>query len=161
MEFHKVSDMIVVGAGTAGFPAAIRAKELDPKLEVLLLEARPNYASSLFMKPSFGLGLPDEEWYKEGVKSGGEPELWRAYADRGRWLYDWLKGIGVRPPDDETWKEMRKMQSIPGPGTIKIFDKVAKEKKVEVLFNHRASRLITDPETRRVLGLKFKKKGKS
>lgn len=159
MEFHKVSDIIIVGAGTAGLPAAIRAKEVDPNVQVVVLEAMPTYASSLLMKPYFALGFPDEEWYREGVKAGGDHELWKVYAERGRWLYEWLKEKGIRPVDDEKWETLRRKQEVPGRQIIEIFDKIAREKNVEILFNHRASRLITQPETRRVIGVRVQTKG--
>ncbi|MEM3551289.1 MAG: FAD-binding protein [Candidatus Bathyarchaeia archaeon] len=154
MEFHKFSDLIVVGAGTAGLPAAIRAKEVDPNVRVTLLEARPNYASSLLMKPYFAIGLPDDEWYHEAVRCGGDPELWKAYTERGQWLYEWLKEKGIHPIDDERWEKPRRKQEISGELIIKTFDRIAREKNVEILFNHRATRLITIPETRRVIGVK-------
>ena len=151
---YKITDIVVVGAGTAGLPAAIRAKEVEPEAQVAVLESRRYYASSLLMKRFFYIGFPDEEFYKAGVNAGGEPELWETYVDRSRWLHEWLREKGIRPVGDKTWKELQRIHIIEGSNILKTLAKCAVEEKVEILFDHRAIRLVTQPETKRVLGVK-------
>lgn len=158
MVFHKETDIIVIGAGTAGLAAAVRAKEVAPNVQVTVLEAMPSYGSSLLTKPYFHLGFPDEEWYQEAVKAGGDPELWRIYCDRGRWLYEWLKEKGIRPVDDEKWEALKRKHEFSGRQLLETLARIAKEKGVEILFNHKATRLIAQPETKRVIGVKVQTK---
>ena len=47
-----------------------------------------------------------------------------------------------------------------GTEMTRTLEKAAKEKGVEIKVSHRATRLIVDPPTRRVLGLKVKVKGR-
>jgi fumarate reductase flavoprotein subunit len=168
------SDIIVVGAGTAGLPAAWVAADKGAK--VCVLELLPYAAPSLSLinvGPAFAgtdvqkeLGIDDspEDYYKDGVElAKGDPELWRVFADNQLETYYWCQQIGMgfgkelfAPPAH------RKKRGIWKKGTemTRVLEKAAKEKGVEILFSHRAERLIVDPPTRRVLGLKVKVKDK-
>ncbi|MFC1867282.1 FAD-binding protein [Thermodesulfobacteriota bacterium] len=167
------ADIIVVGAGTAGFPAAIVAADAGAK--VVLLELLPMTAPSLGLinvGPAFAgtdvqkeLGIEDspEEYYKDGVElAHGDPELWRVFADNQLDTYYWCQEIGMNfgkdlfpPPGHRIkrgiWKKGTEM--------TRALEKTAKAKEnIDIKFSHRATRLITDPDTGRVLGLKVKVK---
>lgn len=166
------TDVLVVGAGTAGFPAAIMAA--DAGCRAAVLELLPYAAPSLGLinvGPAFAgtdvqkeLGIEDspEEYYKDGVElAQGDPELWRAFADNQLETYYWCQQIGMNlgkelfpPPGHRIkrgiWKKGSEM--------VRTLEKAANAKKVDIKFSHRATRLITDPDTCRVLGLKVKVK---
>src|SRR4030042_1227537 len=102
------ADIVVVGGGNTGLPAAITAH--DKGVNVMVLEASGGMASSLAMiaggTPFTGTdlqkaeGIKDslDQLYNEAVKvSGGEPELWRAIADRQEEVYRWLVSLGAKP----------------------------------------------------------------
>ncbi|MEM3551405.1 MAG: FAD-binding protein [Candidatus Bathyarchaeia archaeon] len=177
MEFHKVSDIIIVGAGNAGLPAAIRAKELEPETEVTVIEVHSTLASSLLMKTKYALhftgtelqkslGIEDspELLCKDGVAAGGDPELWKAYTERNPWLFNWLRKMGINPMLNEISTgsifSRPRIHWFNGPHLINTLYKEAKNRGVEILFKHRGIRLITKPETRRVIGIKVQSDGK-
>lgn len=169
------ADIVVVGAGTAGLPAACIAA--DAKAKVCVLELLPYTAPSLSLinvGPSFAgtdiqkkLGINDspEEYYKDGVELGkGNPELWRVFADNQLDTYHWCQEIGMELGKDGMFSPPghRIMRSYwkKGSEMTRALEKAAKEKGVDIKFSHRATRLIADPSTRRVLGLKVKVKDK-
>lgn len=168
------ADVIVVGAGTAGFPAAIAATDAGAK--VVILELLPYAAPSLGLinvGPAFAgtdvqkeQGIEDspEEYYKDGVElAEGDPELWRAFADKQLDAYYWCQEIGMNfgkdlfpPPGHRIKRGIWKK----GPEMVRTLEKTAKAKGVDIKYSHRATRLISDLNTGRVLGLKVKVKEK-
>jgi len=167
------ADVIVVGAGTSGLPAATVAAEAGAKVTVL--ELMSYCASSLAIinvGPAFAgtdeqkaAGIEDspEQYYKDGVeRAKGDPEMWRVYTDNHLEVYRWCKEIGMK------FDQLRHIMThsatrgfvANGADMLKCLEKAAKDKGVETLFLHRAMRLITDPETGRVLGLKVRVKDK-
>ena len=167
------ADIVVVGAGTAGLPAAIEAADAGAK--VVVLEILPLCAPSLGLinvGPAFAgtdvqkeLGIEDspEQYYKDGVENGkGDPEIWRAFADNQLETYYWCQKIGMgfgkdlmAPPAQRRIRGIWKK----GADMVRTLEKTAKEKGVDIKFSHRATRLITDPMTGRVIGVKVKSKG--
>ncbi len=168
------ADILVVGAGTAGFPAAWAAADAGAK--VCILELLPYTAPSLSIinvGPAFAgtdvqkeQGIEDspEEFYKDGVElAKGDPVIWRAFADNQLETYYWCQQIGMgigkqlfAPPSHRRkrgiWKKGSEM--------TRTLEKAAKDKGVEIKFSHRALRLMVDPSTHRILGLKVKVKDK-
>ncbi len=168
------ADIVVVGAGTAGLPAAIEAKDAGAK--VILLEILPHCAPSLGLinvGPAFAgtdvqkeLGIEDspEEYYKDGVElAKGDPEMWRSFADNQLETYYWCQKIGMNFGKElMTPAAHRRKRGIwkKGADMVRILEKTCKEKGVDLRFSHRATRLITDPTTGRVIGVKVKVKDK-
>jgi fumarate reductase flavoprotein subunit len=168
------ADVIIVGAGTAGLPAAWVAADAGAK--VCVLELLPYTAPSLSLinvGPAFagtdvqkeqGINDSPEEYYKDGVELGlGDPALWRVFADNQLETYYWCQQIGMgfgkelfAPPGHRIkrgiWKKGTEM--------TRCLEKAAKDKGVEIKFNHRALRLIADPQTGKILGLQVKIKDK-
>ena len=165
------ADVIVVGAGNAGLPAAITAADKGAKVTVL--EAWGGPASSLALiaggTPFAGTDLQKEEGivdspdrlFKDAVEiSGGSPDLWRVLADRQLETYEWLKGLGAKsielilgPGHDEM--RIHRWEGH-GARVLKILRETAEKRGVEILFKHRAERLILDPATDRVIGVSAK-----
>ncbi len=168
------ADIVVVGAGTAGLPAAIEA--VDAGVKVVVLDILPLCAPSLGLinvGPAFAgtdvqkeLGIEDspEQYYKDGVELGkGDPEIWRAFADNQLETYYWCQKIGMNLGKElMTPSAHRRKRGIwkKGADMVRTLEKTAKEKGVDIKFSHRATRLITDPVTGRVIGVKVKVKDK-
>jgi fumarate reductase flavoprotein subunit len=169
------ADVIVVGGGNSGLPAAITA--CDKGARVMVLEVSGGMASSLAMiaggTPFTGTDLQKKEGikdspdqlYKEAVKvSGGSPELWRALADRQEEVYRWLKSLGAKPEKVLLAPGHLVRRSIKfeghGPALCKVLRDAAAKKNIDIRYHHRALKLIQDPESGRVIGVSAKHENK-
>jgi len=165
------ADVIVVGAGNAGLPAATVAAEAGAK--VAILELMSYCASSLGIITG-GVGFVDldaekeqgttgtvEQYYKERLDlSKGDLEFWKVFADNQFEVYKWCKEIGMNLVPNPARIGGRGFRAE-GAGMLKCLEKAARGAGAEILFLHRATRLITDPKTGRVLGLKVTVKDKT
>jgi fumarate reductase flavoprotein subunit len=168
------ADIIVVGGGNTGLPAAITA--YDKGIRVIVLETSGGMASSLAMiaggTPFTGTDLqkaedikdsPDQ-LYKEAVKvSGGDPQLWRAIVDRQEEVYEWLKSLGAKPEKVLLAPGHLVRRSIKfvghGPALCKVLREATAKKKIDVRYKHRAKKLIVDGG--RVIGITAESGGKN
>jgi fumarate reductase flavoprotein subunit len=168
------ADVVIVGAGTAGFPAAIEAHDAGAK--TVILEILPIIAPSLPLinvGPAFAgtdiqekQGIKDspEEYYKDGIElAKGDPELWQVFSVAQLETYHWCKKIGMTfeprlfsPPGHRITRGIWKK----GGEMLRSLEKAARDRGIEVKIQHRATRLITDPMTGRVVGLKVREKDK-
>lgn len=172
-QWENEADVVVVGAGNAGLPAAIMAADAGAK--VVVLETMPYTASSLALVqvgPAFagtdiqkaeGIDDSPELFFRDGMeKAKGLPEMWRLFTDYQLDTYYWSKKIGLK---------FGELFALPGHSTkrgffidaenwLQILERTAREKKVEIKFLHRAMRLIRNPQSGRIAGLKVKVKGK-
>jgi len=170
------TDVLIVGAGTAGLPAGVVAAEAGAKTTILEGTKTCGGSGNLIMVgASFGgtdiqkkQGIDDspELRYRDGVEvAHGTPEMWRVYCDHELDLYEWFKDLGIHP-----WTE--DLLTLPGHSAPRLhryvgtpveqrIEKEARDKGAEILTQHRAKRLIADPETGRVLGAKVDAKGKT
>ncbi len=166
------SDVIVVGGGTAGIPAAIKVAEAG--LKATVLETRKMCGGSFRMvwgstefacteeQKEKGIDDSPDLLYDDMVKvAGADPELARAYADNQLEAYRWLKEEGIKFPG---------LGSLPGNsrpralGLLTIgnmgvkmsqaIENRARRMGVEILTGHRATRLVTDPTTGKVIGVR-------
>jgi fumarate reductase flavoprotein subunit len=168
------ADIIVVGGGNTGIPAAITAHDKGAK--VMVLEVSGGMASSLAMiaggTPFTGTdlqkaeGIKDspDQLYKEAVKvSGGDPKLWRAIADRQEEVYRWLKSLGAKPEKVLLAPGHVVRRSIKfeghGPALCKILQNALKKSGIDVRYKHRAKKLIVD--NGRVIGVTAESDGKT
>jgi len=169
------ADVIVVGGGNAGLPAAITAYDKGSK--VIVLEASGGMASSLAMiaggTPFTGTDLQKAEGikdspdnlYKEATEvSGGSPELWRALADRQEEVYEWLKSIGAKPEQVLLAPGHLLRRSIKfeghGPALCKLLREAVASKDIDIRYHHRVSKLIQDADNGRVIGVAAEHDGK-
>jgi len=168
------ADVIVVGGGNTGIPAAITAHDKGAK--VMVLETSGGMASSLAMiaggTPFTGTdlqkaeGIKDspDQLYKEAVKvSGGDPELWRAIADRQEEVYTWLKSLGAKPEKVLMAPGHLLRRSVKfeghGPALCNVLRTALKKSGIDVRYKHRARRLIVD--NGRVVGVTAESGGKN
>lgn len=169
------ADVIVVGGGNAGLPAAITAHDKGTK--VMVLETSGGMASSLAMiaggtpftrtdlQKAEGIKDSPDQLYKEAVEvSGGSPELWRALVDRQEEVYEWLKSLGAKPEAVLLAPGHLVRRSIKfeghGPALCKVLRDAATKKKIDTRFKHRAQKLIVEPESGRVIGVSAKQDNK-
>jgi fumarate reductase flavoprotein subunit len=160
------ADVIVVGGGNTGIPAAITAH--DKGVKVMVVEVSGGMASSLAMiaggtpftntdlQKAEGIEDSPDQLYEEAVKvSGGDPELWRVLADRQAEVYEWLKSLGAKPEKVLLAPGHQVRRSIKfeghGPALCKILQNALKNSGVDVRYRHRARRLIVD--NGRVIGV--------
>jgi fumarate reductase flavoprotein subunit len=169
------ADIIVIGGGNAGLPAAITAHDKGAK--VIVIEASSGMASSLAMiaggtpftntdmQEKEGIKDSPDQFYDEAVKvSGGDPEIWRALADRQSEVYRWLLSIGAKPvklvlAPGHVVRRMIQFEGH-GPALCQILRKATQDKKIDVRYKHRTQKLIVDPESGRVIGVSAKSDGK-
>lgn len=169
------ADIVVIGAGNAGLPAAITAREKGAS--VIVLEAWTGPASSLAMIGGGTLFVGTDLQKKEGVDDsvdkclkevlqliGGRPEIWKALLERNVEVYEWLKSLGAKPVGlfHSPGHGERRAHRFEGHGArlLKILRDAAVEKGAKLLFEHRAEQLIMDAAKGRVIGVRAKHKDK-
>jgi fumarate reductase flavoprotein subunit len=170
------TDVLIVGGGTAGLPAGVAAAEAGAKTTILELAKICGGSGNLIMVgASFGgtdiqkkQGVEDspELRYRDGVEVAfGEPEMWRVYCDHELELYEWFKEMGIVPWTEELLPvpghSVPRLHRYVGAPVEQRIEKEARDKGAEILFEHRAKRLIQDPLTERVLGAAVEVKGKT
>lgn len=168
------TNLLIVGAGTAGLPAALVAAEAG--LKVTVLEKMPYTGGSLTVsgatvaaantKFSEGLNLgdsPDKHFF-ETLKMGdykNDPVLLKLLTDNAGSSIDWLSDLGVafknNQPDFAT---EHALYDVPRTYTIdkgaasvaKLLTEKVKDAGVELLLNTRAVEVIQD-RAGRVIGI--------
>ena len=176
-KFDHEADVVVVGGGAAGLPAAIVVAEQE--LKVMVLESRPKCSGSLAIGAGdFAVAGSDEQkeqgiedspdiFYKDMVDvCGADPELARAYVDNQIHAYRMLKQGGIEFPKIIPFSGHSRDRCLgwlfgKGPVIIKILKDRAENKGAEILLSHRATRLVIDSETGRVIGLMAEVKGET
>jgi len=163
------TDVLVVGAGNAGLTAAITARDIGVKVGIL--ESMPYCASSLALTevgPAFAgtdiqkeQGIIDspEDFFNDGMeRAKGTPELWRLFADHQLDTYNWCKSLGLpfrklfAPPGHKA----KRAFFIKGDAWLKIIEANARDRGADILFLHRAMRLIVDPQTSKISGVQVR-----
>jgi fumarate reductase flavoprotein subunit len=169
------TDVLIIGGGTAGIPAGIAVIEAGSKATLLELTSSCGgsgrmigvgaaFAGTDFQKKT-GIEDSPDVLVRDGVEvAGGSPELWRVYADNQIETFNWLESIGCPPESDFCvpggGHRIRRIHRYVGSKVMSAIYKQAKEKGVEILFKHRATRLIWSENKGRVLGAKVSLKDK-
>ena len=172
------TDVLIIGGGTAGLPAAIKVREAGQKATVL--ESRPQCGGSLGMivgavafagtdeQKAAGIKDSPDMFYDDLVNVGGAvPEIARTVADTQLEAYNIFKqekfiwpGI-VALPGHCAVRGFGWMLNY-GPLVVKTLENRARKDGAEILFHHKATRLIIDGDTDRVIGAKVEvKKGET
>ncbi len=175
-KWDYTTDVLIVGAGTAGLPAGAVAAEAGAKTTILELTTICGGSGNVIMVgASFGgtdiqkkQGIEDSPAlrYKDGVEvAHGDPDLWRVYTDHELDTYNWFKEMGVYPTTEELLAlpghSAPRLHRYVGAPVMKTIEKYTRDKGAEILLEHRATRLIADPKTDRILGAKVQVKGKT
>jgi len=165
------ADVLVVGAGTAGLPAATVISEAGNKVAVLelmsycasslaLIHVGPAFAGTDEQKEE-GTEDSPEKFYEDGIeRAKGSPEIWKVFTEHQLETYRWCQEIGMKFEENFALPghSVRRGLISNGVHMLRRLEKAAKASGAEIKFLHRATRLITDPQTGRVLGLKVKVK---
>lgn len=174
-------DVIIIGAGTAGLPAAIFAAERSDK--VLVLDAAPEIGGTLHLssgqmsaagtklQKSKGIEDTPQKHYDDIMrisKNTADPTMVRLAVDHAAETLDWLEEIGFEPIEGhpvkgqahEPYSELR---YVWGPDLGKsilavlkpVFEDVVKSGRVTLKLNTRVTALVQD-DSGAVVGVKAK-----
>ena len=163
------TDILIIGAGTAGLAGAIEAAKAGA--EVVVLEQMPraggslsvcagniNFAGSAYQKQQGIQDAPDK-YYEDGIKvCHGEPALWRAFVDNHLQTYDMIVGLGYKPT--AVWMlpghsaQRSHYFEGGGPELLRLLEEGARKQGVKILFNHKVTRLNVDLAAKRVVGVR-------
>jgi len=169
MKWDHEADVVVIGGGTAGLPAAIRLRENGQKTTVL--EWRPQCGGSLGMivgavafagtdeQKAAGIEDSPDRLTQDLIEVGGSvPEIAKATADAQLEAYDIFRqeefkwpGI-VALPGHSAVRGMGWMLNY-GPLVVQCLENKARKVGAEILFHHRGTKLIQDPSNGRVCGV--------
>ncbi len=162
------ADIVVVGAGGAGFTAAIHAVESGAK--VILLEKMPVIGGSSIicggalcfagtdMQDAEGIKDSNELLYSDMMKVGGNeniPSLVQAYVDHQLETYEWLKSLGVKflKLGIASGMSVPRSHYVKPADLMAILRDQAKAKGVTLVMRTPAHRLAMDEETGRISGV--------
>jgi fumarate reductase flavoprotein subunit len=169
-KWNSEADVIIIGAGTAGLPAGIVVAEAG--CNAVILEAMTSCGGSLNIiggtlvfagtdeQKAAAIDDSPEILYRDLIDvSGAVPELARAYADNQLDAYRMLKEEGVKypglvPHPGHTKVRCHGWMAGLGPKVVEALENRARRRGVEILFKHRATRLITNPQSGRIIGVK-------
>ncbi len=172
---HKLStDLVVVGAGSAGLSAAVQGAELGKK--VILLEKNPYVGGN--SQHAEGLFAVDSEWNRLRADPLTRQEAYEAFIEKQNHLVDpyktkdfvegsgenikWLSSHGIEfeviretPLKDNTWHVIKNFKGTNhGAGLIKGLKEAADKLGVETKLSTPAVELIT--KDGKVIGVKAK-----
>ena len=178
----NVYDVVVIGAGGAGFSAAITASDAGAK--VVLLEKMPNVggnslvsgaemaAAGNWVQKKLGIeGDSVELHYQDTMKGGdfkGDPDVVRTLVENALPAALWCRDvIGVEFQEDNLFffgGHSKKRSLIPKGATglefIQKFSVAAEKRDIPVITNMKAEELLKDKDGR-VVGVKATMDGKS
>jgi len=169
------SDVVIIGGGTAGLPAAAIVGQAGKKATVL--EWRPQCGGSLGMIVGAVAFAGTDEQKAAGVKDGPDlmmkdlvevggavPEIARKVADYQLKAYEMFKKGGfkwpgiVALPGHSATRGMGWMLNY-GPLVVKFLENQARNAGAEILYHHRALKLVC--ENGKILGVKVDVKGQT
>ena len=161
------TDILVIGGGTAGPMAAIKAKEKNPALRVILMEkanVKRSGAISMGMDGLNNAVIPGhatpEQYVKEiTIANDGivEQRAVMAYAERSFSMIQYLDSIGVKFEKDQTGDyNVRKVHHMgtyvlpmpEGHNVKKSLYRTLRRLRVEITNRFMATRLLTAPDGR-------------
>ena len=171
---HTVYDLVIVGAGTAGLPAAIFAAARGAR--VILLDAAPQIGGTLHLSTgqmsaagtrlqrSQGIVDTPDMHYDDVMRISrgtADPLLTRLAVDEAATTFDWLMDRGFRPLEEhpilglghEPYSERRYYWGAEGGRTIlatlrRDFDPLVTERKVDLLLETPVTAMLTDNDGR-------------
>lgn len=166
-KWDKETDVLIIGAGTAGCPAAIAVRKAGFKATIIETTNSTGGSGRVIMvggafygtdlQKELGLDDSPEKAYQDGLNVAmGDADMWRLVADNNLDTYYWLKSIGCPPSQNEILPlpghTVPRLHRYVGGPVHDAIEKATYEAGAEILFGHRAKQLIQDPNTERVLG---------
>lgn len=190
-QWNRVVDVVVIGSGAAGLPAAIRAR--DGGASVVIVEENFDVGGhAMISGGNVALGGGTSLQKKHGIEDSAEQiylehtrpdhpsmryndrEVVRAFADHNVETFEWLIANGITFPDrpnnalqaegtltprrqaPRVWSTDLKetINGTAGSGLMRPLEKSARAKGVEILLEHRMTKIIREnPTSGRVLGI--------
>ncbi|MFW9801770.1 MAG: flavocytochrome c [Candidatus Thorarchaeota archaeon] len=161
-DWYSTMDIIVIGTGFSGLAAAIEA--FDAGSSVIVLEKRSKIGgnsiiaygciNAVYPLKQNAQGIEDSvEKHTEHTWSGGDyranPERIEAVVNEGEATIQWLDGIGVEWEKNiiQGYGSLWPRSHMPVGRGMSIIKKMAdevKKRKIPVLLNHKATRIIRD-----------------
>lgn len=166
----KTWDVIVIGAGSAGLPLAIKAAERGAK--VLQLEADYRIGGTLYwssgqisaagtrLQRSLGIDDSPDEHFRDAqriAKDSIDPVVLRTFVDHAAGMIDWLMDIGFQPAPGtpvageahEAYSTRRYLwgtqQAVSILDTLRpVHEKWVKAGVIDLRLQHRMTELLTD-----------------
>lgn len=172
-EWDQEVDVVFVGTGTALLGAV---KAADAGASVVVLERMPVvggstalsggviYAADTSIQAKAGVSDSKDAMFEDwmnGTRNDADPELVRLVADRASEVVEWFVEHGAEYPTEPDFLYQSGPDPVRRGHTVKeriggaystILARVAKEKGVEILLEHRAKQLFVD-ESGRVVGV--------
>jgi succinate dehydrogenase/fumarate reductase flavoprotein subunit len=189
--WDRVGDIVVVGSGAAGLPAAIRAR--DAGASVIVVEENTdvgghamvsggslNIGGGTAIQQKNGIVDSADQVYLENTRPDhpmtryNDRTVVRAFADHNVEVFDFLVAKGVRFADVKPgllaaegvltprrhpvvrWSDdfRETINGTGGSGLMRALEKSAKESGVEILLQHRMTKIVREnPTSGRVLGI--------
>ncbi|MDR3764766.1 MAG: flavocytochrome c [Acidobacteriota bacterium] len=172
------TDVVVIGAGGAGYNAAITAAQA--KAKVIILEKMPvvggatiisggsmNFPDPKLQEPA-GIKDSPEIMYKQMLAAGdyrGDPELVKVFTDHAPELRAWYESLGIQwagrvfEPFGGLYPRGHNTGAVnAGHDYIRVLNDAAKKLGVEVRTNTRAVALLRDGDHGSVYGVKAEDK---
>jgi fumarate reductase flavoprotein subunit len=170
------TDILIIGAGTAGLAAAIEATKAGA--EVTVVEQMPSCAGSLSVcagninfagsdyQRKQGFEDSPDKYYEDGIKvCHGDATMWRVFVDNHLDTYKMITGLGYKPIAVWRLPEHSAQRSHyfegGGPELLRLLERGSREKGAKILFSHKAQRLFVDPAKKRAVGVKVEKDKKA
>jgi len=171
--WDKEADVVVVGSGAAGGPAAIEAHDAGAK--VLLLEKMPVWGGSLALAGgtsavAVGSKLSDAIAYMVECGEGlVTQEMAAAWAEESAGFLDWLTSIGVSYGEPAAlsahWRDKKGADAVAsyqlgesGADVAASLEEVARNRGIDVMLETPATELVATPDGE-VLGVLAEQKG--
>jgi flavocytochrome c len=169
------ADVIVVGAGGAGWAAAVQATSQGKS--VIILEKMPvTGGSSAICGGALAFAGTDMQ-EKENIKDSKEllyndlmkvgenanvPYLVQAYVDNQMETYQWLKNCGVKflTVSIASGQSVPRSHNVVPGDLLKVISDIAKAKGAKLMTRTAATRLVVDEKTGKVRGVEAERNGK-
>ena len=168
------TDIVVVGAGGAGFSAAVAAAEAGDK-NIVLLEKNPvvgghtvisgGSVNAVDTKRQKAMGIEDsaDKMAAQTLKAGdyrADPALVKTLADNSEAAINWMEGLGVQwnPRVFEAWgglfaRSHNSGDKNAGHDYIRVLNKAAKAHGVQIKTNTKAVELLRKDDQSPVTGV--------
>jgi fumarate reductase flavoprotein subunit len=175
-KWDQEADLVIVGAGGAGFAAAIEAA--DKGAEALILEKMPVMGGSSIicggalafsgtdMQAAEGIKDSNELLYSDLMKVGGNmnsPSLVKAYVDNQLETYEWLKTLGAKflKVGIASGMSVPRGHYVKPGDLLRILSDQAKAKGVKLITRTAGKTLAMDHKSGRIRGVIAESKGKT
>ena len=167
-KWDEETDILVVGAGGAGFAAALEAANKGAKVIILEKLGYIGGSSTICggalsfagtdVQAANNIKDSNELFYEDLMKVGENinvPELVKAYIDNQLETYNWLKDLGVESKSVSASSGMSvpRAHYYPPSDLLKVLNTAGSDKGVKLILNTAAHKLAVDPKTGAVKGI--------